>query len=156
VDWTLKETNSTKNSKYSTIPRLNEPSSSLNYWYLNRYPNSKQIKPSLNLPPYGVIAVLVRNKSEWEGHVGFLINFKETGGKKYAYLLGGNQNDKVCIQEFEVYKKGIEVKYKTKKGSVYSLAGYVYPKEFKIDNNKKYKNDYKTKGYTVEQAISTR
>lgn len=151
IHWILKETNSKKSTGYSTV--TNNPTSSQNYWEKSRYSGSKQISPSLNDPPYGVIAVL--HKSGWSGHVGFLINIKEKGGKKYAYLLGGNQNNKVCVQEYKVYKDGSKIKYKTKKGTVYTLKGYVYPKEFKIDDNKKHKNDYKTKDYTVEDAIST-
>ncbi|MCF6349808.1 MAG: hypothetical protein L3J23_02105 [Flavobacteriaceae bacterium] len=151
IHWVLKETNSTKNTKFSTV--TNNPTSSQNYWEKSRYSSSKQITPSLKEPPYGTIAVL--HKSGWTGHVGFLINFKKKGNITYAYLLGGNQNNKVCVQEYKVYKDGTDIKYKTKKGTIYKLKGYVYPKEFKIDDNKKHKNDYKTKGYTIEDAIST-
>ena len=152
IHWVLKETNTSKSTNFSTV--IDTPSGSQNYWHSGRYPNKTKVSASLENPPYGVITVLQKG-NQWKGHVGFLMNFKEKGGEKYAYLLGGNQNNKVCVQEYKVYKDGSKIKYKTKKGTVYTLKGYVYPKEYEIDDNKKHKNDYKTKDYTVEDAIST-
>lgn len=43
------------------------------------------------------LVVLYRGKRNgWKGHVGFYI--KET--EKYIYILGGNQNNKVCIKPY--------------------------------------------------------
>ncbi len=151
IHWVLTETNNTKKSNFSTV--TNNPTSSQNYWEKSRYPNSKKINPSLESPPYGVITVL--HKTGWSGHVGFLINFEQKENKTYAYLLGGNQNNKVCVQEFLVYKEGATIIYETKSKTKYKLKGYVYPEEFKINNNEKYKNNYKITGYTIEEAIST-
>ena len=35
-----------------------------------------------------------------------LINCRKTDGKRYVCLLAGNQNGKVCVQEFLVYRQG--------------------------------------------------
>lgn len=49
------------------------------------------------LPKLGNVVVFWReSRSSWKGHVGFFI--KET--KHYVYVLGGNQNNKVCIQAY--------------------------------------------------------
>ncbi|WP_346881335.1 hypothetical protein [uncultured Algibacter sp.] len=108
----------------------------------------------MSLPPYGAITVL--HKKGFQGHVGYVVNFEEINGEKYAYLLGGNQNNKVCVQQFKVYMSGGKVIYKTQKGSKYTLKGYIYPKEYKLGTNKNYSNDYRKSGYIVEAAISTR
>lgn len=48
-------------------------------------------------PEVGDVVVLWReSKSSWKGHVGFFI--KAT--KRYVYLLGGNQSNKVCIKAY--------------------------------------------------------
>ena len=48
-------------------------------------------------PKLGDIVVLWRVKpSSWKGHVGFFI--KET--ERYVYILGGNQNNRVCIKPY--------------------------------------------------------
>ncbi len=48
-------------------------------------------------PRIGDIVVLWRESpSSWKGHVGFYV--KQT--KRYVYILGGNQRNKVCIQEY--------------------------------------------------------
>ena len=48
-------------------------------------------------PEVGDVVVLWRNnKSSWMGHVGFFINQND----KYIYILGGNQNNQVCIKPY--------------------------------------------------------
>jgi TIGR02594 family protein len=50
-------------------------------------------------PEKGDIVVFWREKrSSWKGHVGFFIGF--SGDKKYIYVLGGNQNNQVCIKPY--------------------------------------------------------
>lgn len=48
-------------------------------------------------PPYGCIVVLKRGKSEWQGHVGFLV----FDGSDRIMVLGGNQSDRVSIAAFK-------------------------------------------------------
>lgn len=48
-------------------------------------------------PEIGDVVVLWRaSPKSWKGHVGFFI--KET--KRYVYVLGGNQSNKVCIKAY--------------------------------------------------------
>ena len=52
---------------------------------------------SVEVPEIGDIVVLWRSsKSSWKGHVGFFINQDD----KYIYILGGNQNNQVCIRPY--------------------------------------------------------
>jgi len=52
---------------------------------------------NIQYPQLGDIVVLWReNKNSWKGHVGFYIN--ET--TKHIYILGGNQNNQVCIMAY--------------------------------------------------------
>lgn len=52
-------------------------------------------------PTVGDIVVLKRGNSSWQGHVGFLAEpFRE--GDSRVVLLGGNQNDCVCIAKFPI------------------------------------------------------
>lgn len=150
--WVLEETNTQKSKNYSTVAEY--PPGSLNYYHKVRYPNSVQIKPSMDFPAYGLITVL-RRGTKWSGHVGFMVNFVKKNNKHYAFLLGGNQNDKVCVQEFEVYKSGKDIKFKTSTGTVYILQGYAYPKEHTLISSINKADDYKKTGYKVEKAIST-
>lgn len=51
--------------------------------------------------PYeGCIVVLRRGKLPWQGHVGFLVKITD----KAVFVLGGNQKDMVCVQEFPIYR----------------------------------------------------
>jgi uncharacterized protein (TIGR02594 family) len=51
----------------------------------------------LSEPMEGCVVVLWRESPDsWKGHVGFLV--KETASN--VFLLGGNQSDQVCIQEY--------------------------------------------------------
>lgn len=156
IHWVLMKTNEYTNQiigdpDFSTV--VNNPSGSLNYDEKSRYPDRKLIDPTLDNPPYGVIVVLQKG-SAWEGHVGFLINYKKVNDIQYAYLLGGNQNDKVCVQEFEVLKENKTIYYKTKKGTKYTLKRFVYPKQYNLSvlGTKAYK--YKTEGYEIEEVLS--
>jgi uncharacterized protein (TIGR02594 family) len=55
------------------------------------------IGESTAVPAQGDIVVLWReSSSSWKGHVGFFV--KQT--KRYVYILGGNQNNKVCIKAY--------------------------------------------------------
>ncbi len=54
-------------------------------------------------PKMGDVVVFWRvKKSDWRGHVGFFINYSQD--KKYIYVLGGNQNNQVCIKPYPVYR----------------------------------------------------
>lgn len=82
-----------KKSGYSYSGKLNARS------WLN-------IGQSINTPDVGDVVVLWReNPTSWKGHVGFFI--KQTKG--FVYVLGGNQNNKVCIQ---AYPKNRVLEYK--------------------------------------------
>ena len=49
-------------------------------------------------PKIGDVVVLWRvAKNDWRGHVGFYINEDE----EYFYLLGGNQDNQVCIKPYD-------------------------------------------------------
>ena len=51
------------------------------------------------MPEVGDIVVLWRvSKTSWKGHVGFYINHDEDN----IYVLGGNQNNKVCIRPYGI------------------------------------------------------
>ena len=53
-------------------------------------------------PQVGDLVVFWRDsENSWKGHVGFYINETEDG---YINVLGGNQNNQVCIQEYPKYK----------------------------------------------------
>lgn len=55
------------------------------------------IGTSVSTPKQGDIVVLWRESpNSWKGHVGFFI--KQT--KRFVYLLGGNQRNKVCIMAY--------------------------------------------------------
>ena len=48
-------------------------------------------------PEIGCVAVLWRvSPSSWKGHVGLYINHDD----KYIYILGGNQDNSVCIKRY--------------------------------------------------------
>lgn len=149
VHWVLEKTNEIYGTSFSTVK--NNPSSSQNYATRKRYPGSLRIRPRLNRIPYGSITVL--HSSGWQGHVGFLINYVKAGKKRYAYLLAGNQNEKVCVQEFEVYREKNQILYRTKKGKIFSLRGYFFPVEYDFARvrNKAFK--YCTEGYSIEEII---
>ena len=52
---------------------------------------------STSTPEIGDVVVFWRESPKsWKGHVGFFI--KET--KRYVYVLGGNQSNKVCIKAY--------------------------------------------------------
>lgn len=57
----------------------------------------------VDLPQKGDIVVFWRVKrSDWRGHVGFFISYSED--RKHIYVLGGNQNNQVCIKAYPVYR----------------------------------------------------
>lgn len=78
---------------------VNWVAKSLNYSYSGKL-NARSwlnIGVSTANPQPGDIAILWRESpSSWKGHVGFYI--KET--KRYVYILGGNQNNSVCIKAY--------------------------------------------------------
>lgn len=98
----------------------------------------------------------MKSTKTWEGHVGFVINVKQQGNYTYILLLGGNQNDQVCVQEFKLLKEGSVTKAITERGTRYTLAGYVYPKEYELNIKDKHFYKYKTSGYVIKEAISDR
>lgn len=149
VDWVLKKTNQLYGTVFSTV--ANNPSGSQNYATRKRYPGSIRIKPMLSRAPYGSIVVL--NTSAWQGHVGFFVNTVEAGKKRYVYLLAGNQEDKVCVQEFLVYRKDRKIFYQTRKGKVFTLKGFVLPREYEMENQGEKAFEYCTEGYRVEELI---
>ncbi|WP_299243036.1 TIGR02594 family protein [uncultured Aquimarina sp.] len=54
-------------------------------------------------PQQGDVVIFWREKrSSWKGHVGFFIGYSED--RKYIYVLGGNQNNKVCIKPYPTYR----------------------------------------------------
>lgn len=54
-------------------------------------------------PALGSVVVFWReSKSSWKGHVGFFIGFSQDGN--YVYVLGGNQNNMVCIKAYPIYR----------------------------------------------------
>lgn len=56
-------------------------------------------KRSTHAPQLGDIVVFWREKrSGWKGHVGFFIRYSDDG--KQIYVLGGNQNNSVCIKPY--------------------------------------------------------
>jgi uncharacterized protein (TIGR02594 family) len=49
------------------------------------------------------VVVLWRDSVDsWKGHVGLFVAFSED--KRFVYILGGNQGDKVCIEAFAVVR----------------------------------------------------
>lgn len=56
---------------------------------------------AITKPVPGCIAVLWREEpSSWKGHVGFYIGDHPTNSK-FILLLGGNQNDSVCVSAYD-------------------------------------------------------
>ncbi len=52
-------------------------------------------------PMIGDVVVLWRvSPDSWQGHVGIFIRLTED--KKFIFILGGNQGNKVCIQPFPI------------------------------------------------------
>ena len=151
VDWVLKRTNRIFGTAFSTV--TNNPSGSQNYATRKRYPGSVRICPRLTRAPYGSLVVL--QYSGWQGHIGFLINCRKTDGKRYVCLLAGNQNGKVCVQEFFVYRQGGKIYYKTRRGKIFTLKGFVFPKEYDLKAQGEKAFEYCTEGYTVEELIET-
>lgn len=57
----------------------------------------------VKIPQQGDVVVFWREKrSSWKGHVGFYIGYSDD--KKYIYVLGGNQNNQVCIKPYPTYR----------------------------------------------------
>lgn len=62
-----------------------------------------QVGKPLSTPVLGSVVVLWRERIDsWKGHVGFFICFSTDG--KQIYLLGGNQDNKVCIKAYPIYR----------------------------------------------------
>lgn len=55
--------------------------------------NEQDIEP-------GDLVVFPRGNQGWQGHVGFFIREAEINGKKYYYILGGNQSNMVSIEMY--------------------------------------------------------
>lgn len=55
--------------------------------------NKEDIKP-------GDVVVFPRGSEGWQGHVGFFISEVEVNGRKFYYILGGNQSNKVSIEMY--------------------------------------------------------
>lgn len=149
VHWVLQKTNQLYGTAFSTVAV--NPSGSQNYATRKRYPGSICIRPRLTRAPYGAIVVL--NTSAWQGHVGFFVNTVKVGKKRYVYLLAGNQKDKVCVQEFLAYRKNRKIFYQTRKGKVFTLKGFVLPREYEMENQGEKAFEYCAEGYWVEESI---
>ncbi len=50
--------------------------------------------------PGDVVVIWRESPSSWKGHVGFFMGFNHDGSE--IFILGGNQNDEVNIQQFDV------------------------------------------------------
>jgi uncharacterized protein (TIGR02594 family) len=62
-----------------------------------------QVGAEIKEPKLNDVVVFWRSeKSSWKGHVGLFISYSE--GKKYIYVLGGNQNNQVNIKKYPVYR----------------------------------------------------
>lgn len=48
----------------------------------------------------GDLVVFPRGNQGWQGHVGFFIREVDVNGKKYYYILGGNQSNMVSIEMY--------------------------------------------------------
>lgn len=149
VDWVLKKTNQLYGTAFPTV--ASNPSGSQNYATRKRYPDSVRIRPRLSRAPYGSLVVL--QSAPWQGHVGFLVNCIKSGGKRYVYLLAGNQNAKVCVQEFEVYRKDTKITYQTRRGKVFTLKGYVLPKEYDLQAQGEAAFEYCNEGYEAVESF---
>ena len=56
----------------------------------------------------GDIVVFPRGNVSWQGHVGIYLRTVENDGKKYYYILGGNQNNSVSVVAYRsTYAIGI-------------------------------------------------
>lgn len=49
-------------------------------------------------PEPGDLVIFPRGNEAWQGHVGFYLRSQVIDGKKYYYILGGNQNNRVSIE----------------------------------------------------------
>ena len=147
--WVIKKTNELYGTSFSTVIR--NPSGSQNYATRKRYPGSKKIRPRLHHIPYGILVVL--KSLSWQGHVGFLVNHVKIGKKRYVYLLGGNQDNKVCVQAFLVYRQGNRIFYQTNKGKIFTLKCFVSPCEYNWEEQGNKAFEYCTQGYdTLEKS----
>lgn len=56
---------------------------------------------NIEKPMLGDIVVSWRvNPQDWRGHVGFYMNHDD----KFVYILGGNQNNQVCVKAYDINK----------------------------------------------------
>lgn len=59
----------------------------------------------VDIPHPGDVVVFPRGNSDWQGHVGFYVGWKQDkDGKVYWKILGGNQNDSVSIDLYPASK----------------------------------------------------
>lgn len=49
-------------------------------------------------PEPGDLVIFPRGNEAWQGHVGFYLRSQVIDGKKFYYILGGNQNNRVSIE----------------------------------------------------------
>ncbi len=62
-----------------------------------------KVGDSSRLPELGDIVVFWReSKQSWKGHVGFFVAYSED--EKHIYVLGGNQNNRVCVKAYPTYR----------------------------------------------------
>lgn len=123
----------------------------MNYVNPERFPNSYLIKPTTQKPPYGSIVVL--HKDDSQGHVGFVANYLVNSDRIFVHILSGNQCNRVCVQEFEIFLEGADVKYKTEKGTLFNLLGYVCPKEYQLKELGETAYEYDIPRYDVKEKI---
>ena len=79
--------------------------------------------------------------------------YTKIGHERYACLLGGNQNDKVCVQEFRVYRVANKIFYQTRKGKIFTLKGYVFPQEYHWEAQDDQAFEYCDEGYEIVEAF---
>jgi hypothetical protein len=82
--------------------------------------------------------MVMQKKGSSEGHVGFVTNITYTDNETMEISsLGGNQDNKVCIQKYTFKKVGDEWIYKGK----FVLKGFVVPKEYEYNSDEYYEYD---------------
>ncbi len=148
VDWVLKRTNRRWGTGFSTV--VDNPSGSQNYASVETYPGGREIE-ARKRPPYGMIAVL--RTAPHQGHVGFVVDARTKDGRVCLRLLSGNQVRKVCVQEFELFEDEGEVKCRTRRGTVFTLVGYRYPREYDLRAEEPRAYVYPPEEYPVEERV---
>lgn len=148
VDWVFKHTNRRGGTGFSTV--VDNPAGSQNYASPVTWPGGRGVGPR-ERPPYGAVTVL--RIGPCQGHVGFLVDSRSAGGRTCLRLLAGNQVRRVCVQDFEAYEEEGQVMCRTRRGTVFTLVGYFYPKEYGMDPEDPRTYVYPPEEYPVEERL---